>query len=112
MDWRRPLGYVAQVTRQTASRPTRVVLCTKSAIPPSRFASRESRPPSSAARSDAPSSLCLTSPTDATGTKGASSQGFDGLGGILDAVKNTERERTQLRAALERIQALLADALA
>ena len=38
--------------------------------------------------------------------------GLDGLAGIIDAVKNTERERAQLRASLEKIQAVLADALA
>ncbi len=38
--------------------------------------------------------------------------GHNGLAGILDAVKNTERERAQLRSALERIQAVIADALA
>jgi len=38
--------------------------------------------------------------------------GLDGLAGIIDAVKNTERERAQLRGALEKIQAVLADALA
>ena len=37
--------------------------------------------------------------------------GLDGIAGILDAVKNSERERTQLRGALEKIQAILADAL-
>lgn len=41
----------------------------------------------------------------------AASSNFDGLSGILDAVKNNERERTQLRSALERIQAVIADAL-
>jgi transposase-like protein len=44
--------------------------------------------------------------------KGRASAGLDGLAGILDSVKNAERERTQLRAALEKVQALLADALA
>ena len=39
------------------------------------------------------------------------SNGVDGLAGIIDAVKNGERERTQLRGALERIQGILADAL-
>ena len=34
------------------------------------------------------------------------------LNGILAAAKNSERERTQMRAALERIQAVVADALA
>lgn len=41
-----------------------------------------------------------------------SAGGLDGIAGILDAVKNSERERSQLRAALERIQSLVADALA
>ncbi|HEX6943208.1 MAG TPA: hypothetical protein VF128_09800 [Gemmatimonadaceae bacterium] len=41
-----------------------------------------------------------------------SRSGLDGLAGILDTVKNAERERAQLRAALEKIQAVLADALA
>ena len=42
----------------------------------------------------------------------AANTGIDGLSGILDAVKNSERERTQLRGALARIQTILADALA
>lgn len=42
----------------------------------------------------------------------AASANMTGLAGILDAVKNGERERVQLRAALEKIQAVLADALA
>ena len=37
--------------------------------------------------------------------------GLDGIAGILDAVRNSERERSQLRGALERIQSLVADAL-
>jgi hypothetical protein len=40
------------------------------------------------------------------------STSMDGLAGILDAVKNSERERVQMRAALEKIQAVIADALA
>jgi hypothetical protein len=36
----------------------------------------------------------------------------DGLGGILDAVRNSERERAGMRAALEKIQAVIASALA
>ena len=36
----------------------------------------------------------------------------DGLIGILEAVKNSENERTRLRAALEKIQAVLSAALA
>ncbi len=35
-----------------------------------------------------------------------------GLDGILAAVKNAETERTRMRAALERIQSVIADALA
>jgi len=35
----------------------------------------------------------------------------DGLAGIVAMVQNNERQRTQLRTALERIQAILADAL-
>ena len=42
----------------------------------------------------------------------ASTLRFDGISGILDAVKNSEKERAQLRAALERIQTVLAEALA
>ena len=41
-----------------------------------------------------------------------SMSGMDDLQGIVAAVKNTERERAQMRAALEKIQAVLADALA
>lgn len=37
---------------------------------------------------------------------------MDGIAGILDAVKSADRERAQLRAALEKIQAVLSDALA
>lgn len=44
--------------------------------------------------------------------KAASSPSFDGLSGILAAVKQSENERAHLRAALERIQAVIADALA
>ena len=40
-----------------------------------------------------------------------STSGMDDLQGIVAAVKNTERERAQMRAALEKIQAVLADAL-
>jgi Helix-turn-helix domain of resolvase len=36
---------------------------------------------------------------------------FAGLAGLLDAVKGTERERAQLRVALEKIQAVIAEAL-
>lgn len=36
----------------------------------------------------------------------------DGLSSVLEAVKNSERERAQLRAALERLQTVVLDALA
>ena len=36
----------------------------------------------------------------------------DGLTSVLEAVKNSERERVQLRAALERLQTVIQDALA
>lgn len=43
----------------------------------------------------------------------ASSVGVrDGLTRVLEAVKNSERERVQLRAALERLQTVIQDALA
>ena len=45
--------------------------------------------------------------------KSASSSGsMDGIAGILEMVKNSDRERAQLRAVLEKIQAVLAGALA
>jgi hypothetical protein len=37
--------------------------------------------------------------------------GLDNIAGILDAVKNSERDRAAMRTALERIQGILADAL-
>ena len=37
--------------------------------------------------------------------------GLDGLDGILAAVKNTERERSQMRGALERIQGIIGNVL-
>lgn len=37
---------------------------------------------------------------------------LDGIAGILEAVQNSDRERAQLRGALEKIQALVADVLA
>jgi hypothetical protein len=40
------------------------------------------------------------------------SMGMSGLDGILTAVKNSERERAQMRAALEKIQSVIAGALA
>jgi hypothetical protein len=43
--------------------------------------------------------------------KVVATSGLDGIAGILDAVKSSERERTQLRTALERVQAVIADAL-
>jgi transposase-like protein len=42
----------------------------------------------------------------------STSFGLDGIAGILDTVRNSERERTQLRAALEKMQAVIAEALA
>jgi hypothetical protein len=42
----------------------------------------------------------------------SSAPGLDGIAGILDVVKNAERQRTQMRAALEKIQTVIADALA
>jgi hypothetical protein len=42
----------------------------------------------------------------------AAAASLNGLDGILAAVKNSERDRTQMRAALERIQVVVADALA
>lgn len=38
--------------------------------------------------------------------------GLDGIEGIVAAVKGAEQQRNRLRSALERIQALVADALA
>jgi len=45
--------------------------------------------------------------------KAASSSvsGIDGIAGILDVVKNAERQRSLMRAALEKIQTVIADAL-
>jgi hypothetical protein len=43
--------------------------------------------------------------------KVAGGTSLNGLDGILAAVKNSERERTQMRTALERIQAAIADVL-
>ena len=37
--------------------------------------------------------------------------GFDGIAGIVAAVQASERERARLRAALEKVQAVIADAL-
>ncbi len=37
--------------------------------------------------------------------------GFDGIAGIVAAVQASERERAKLRSALEKIQAVIADAL-
>lgn len=44
--------------------------------------------------------------------KVAAGTGMDGLEGILAAVKNSERDRVSMRAALEKIQGVIADALA
>ena len=41
----------------------------------------------------------------------AASSSLVGISGILDAVRNAERERTSLRAVLERLQIVIADAL-
>lgn len=43
--------------------------------------------------------------------KAAVSASLDGIAGIVAAVQSSERQRTQMRAVLERIQALVADAL-
>lgn len=43
--------------------------------------------------------------------KGSTDATFDGIAGIVAAVKNSEQQRTQLRGALERIQSIIADAL-
>jgi DNA-binding CsgD family transcriptional regulator len=45
-------------------------------------------------------------------SSGGKSSSLDGIDGILDAVRNSERERAQLRTALQKIQSLVADALA
>jgi transposase len=42
----------------------------------------------------------------------AAASNLTGLDGILDAVKNSEKDRSRMRAALEKIQAVIADALA
>ena len=42
----------------------------------------------------------------------SSSGGLDGIAGILDMVKNADREHAQLRSALDKIQAVLESALA
>ncbi|MFY9340921.1 MAG: hypothetical protein WAT39_00435 [Planctomycetota bacterium] len=44
--------------------------------------------------------------------KSAVPAGLDGLRGIVEVLQNGERERARLRAALEKVQAVLADALA
>lgn len=44
--------------------------------------------------------------------KTAASTGMDGLEGILAAVKNSERDRAEMRAALEKIQGVIAGVLA
>lgn len=66
----------------------------------------------------APLVYTIKSSMGTTGKRGpgrprkVSTAGMDGLEGIVVAVKNSERERAQLRGALERIQGILADALA
>ncbi|MBP8299111.1 MAG: hypothetical protein KA020_02000 [Planctomycetes bacterium] len=42
----------------------------------------------------------------------ANLQNLDGLASIIQAVKGSEQQRAQMRTALERIQAIIADALA
>jgi transposase len=44
--------------------------------------------------------------------KASSPAGLDGLAGILEAVKGSEMQRAKLHGALEKIQAVIADALA
>ena len=44
--------------------------------------------------------------------RSTSAVGTDGLESIVAAVKNNERERAQLRGALERIQGIIGEALA
>ena len=44
--------------------------------------------------------------------RSVSTPGMNGLEGIVAAVKNNERERAQLRGALERIQGIIGEALA
>jgi hypothetical protein len=44
--------------------------------------------------------------------KAVAGSGLDGIEGILAAVQNSSRERTQMRAALEKIQGVIASALA
>ncbi|MFY9342598.1 MAG: hypothetical protein WAT39_08915 [Planctomycetota bacterium] len=46
------------------------------------------------------------------GRRKAGASGLDSIASILDAVKQSDRERATLRAALERIQAVISDALA
>jgi hypothetical protein len=43
--------------------------------------------------------------------RAASGTSLNGLAGIVDAVKNSERERARMQAALVKIQAVIADAL-
>jgi len=43
--------------------------------------------------------------------KGSSAAGVDGLGDILAAVRGVEKERNEMRAVLEKLQALLTTAL-
>src|SRR5690606_6386776 len=43
--------------------------------------------------------------------KTAAPASFDGLAGLVAAVKGAEQQRVKMRAALEKIQAVLADAL-
>lgn len=43
--------------------------------------------------------------------KSSGSSGLDGITGILEAVKNSQRERERMQVALEKIQTVIADAL-
>jgi hypothetical protein len=51
-------------------------------------------------------------PAKAKATASSGGANLDGIAGILDAVKAAERERTQMRAALEKIGTILSDVLA
>ena len=43
--------------------------------------------------------------------KATGSSGLDGIASVLEAVKNSQRERERMQATLEKIQAVIADAL-
>jgi len=48
-------------------------------------------------------------PRKVAGSAGGS--GLDGIAGIVEAVRTADRERNQLRGVLEKLQAVIADAL-